>query len=101
MSAQNRYVVYRPVESYVQRDSMRGEKERFDVSVIDRAELTKPNEITMSMANDKRRLDLVMQIEAKRTRILEVARENGEKIVTGGRLLATSAELPWFTKCAP
>src|SRR5437667_457537 len=46
-SPQNPYVVFRPVENYVQRDTMAGATDRSDASVIDLAEDRKANEIMM------------------------------------------------------
>jgi hypothetical protein len=101
VSEDNPYVVYRPLESYVQRDTMSSATKRSDASIIDRAETTKPNVISMSMSNAQRRINVVMLIEPKRRiRTVESALESGEKLVVSGRLSGGGAELPWLNRCA-
>src|ERR1700692_3925672 len=100
VSENNPFVVFRPVQTFVQRDTMASATDRTDASIIDAAEETKPNEITMSMVSEPRRLKLVVRLEPKRMRTMEIAAENGEKFVADGRLVSTGDEVPWSNKCA-
>ena len=98
---QNPYVVHRVVdEQRVQRDTMTGPTTRSDASVIDSASALVPNEIIMSMANDRRRLNVLVHVDGDRWRLWETVHENGQRLVSGGRIVeGTRAEMPWFNKC--
>ena len=100
-SADNPYVVFRPVESYVQRDTMVSATERADVSLIDVAALDKPDRISMRIVNNQQRVRMLAQFEAGRMRTIEIAPEGGEKVVADGRVVANGAEVPWINKCSP
>ncbi len=85
----------------VQRDSMIGPTTASDFSIIDSATAREPNEVAISLANQRRRLNIVLRLEPGRWRVWELARENGEKLVAGGQVTdGTRDELPWLNKCS-
>lgn len=100
-SADNPYVVFRAVENYVQRDTMASATERLDVSIIEFAAAIKPDQMAMRIANERGRLDLVVRIEPKRMRSMDISLANGGKIVADGRTIQNGAEVPWLNKCSP
>lgn len=99
-SAENPYVVFRTVEQYVQRDTMTSATERSDVSIVEAADAGKSDEIVMQVANDRGRLRLVVRIEPKRMRSMEISLIGGQKVVADGRLVAGGTEVPWLNKCS-
>jgi hypothetical protein len=101
-SAQNPYVVYRVLGAdYVQRDTMAGAATRTDASLIDRAAEAGPGRLSMTMTSQQRRMDLVVMIDGKRMRTVEVTTEKGDRLVAEGRLASSGLELPWITRCTP
>jgi PDZ domain/Tetratricopeptide repeat len=99
VSAQNVYIVYRANGDYVQRDDMSGGTAS-DASVIDAAAEAAPNQLGLSMANARGRVNLVLRIEAGRWRLLESTRDDGAKLVSGGRATQGAREQsPWLNKC--
>jgi len=68
--------------------------------VIDRAQARGRDEISISMANERQRLNLLYRVEGRRLRTMESAREGGSPIVIGGVFVENRAPTPWFNKCA-
>jgi peptidylprolyl isomerase len=99
-SAQNQYVVHRLNGDYVQRDTMTGPVTRSEASLIDSASESGSSEVELSMANERGRVNAALRIESHRWRLMESTRENGEKLVSGGRATGGAREeLPWLNKC--
>ena len=100
-SERNIYIVHRALDAdQVQRDSMSGPTTRVDVSVIDSASASGPGELALSLANERRRLYVVVRVEPRRWRLIESTRENGEKLVSGGRTTDSAGEeMPWLNRC--
>lgn len=101
VTLQNPYVVHRAVdEQRVQRDTMTSPTTHTDASVIDSASALVPNEIIMSMANERRRLNVRVRVDGGRWRVWETVHENGQRLVSDGRIVeGTRAEMPWLNKC--
>jgi hypothetical protein len=101
-SAQNPYVVYRALGAdHVQRDTMASAATRTDASLIDRAAEAGPGRLSMTMTSQQRRMDLVVMIDGKRMRTVEITNEKGDKLVADGRLAGSGIELPWVNRCTP
>lgn len=101
-SAQNPYVVYRVLGAdHVQRDTMAGAATRTDASLIDRAAEAGPGRLSMTMTSQQRRMDLVVTVDGKRMRTVEMTNEKGDKLVAEGRLAGSGVELPWVNRCTP
>lgn len=99
-SQQNPYVMHRVIdEQRVQRDTMTDPGTRADASVIDRAAAEGPSEIIMSMANESRRLNVRLRVESNRWQLWESVHENGQRLVSGGRVGGAGVEMPWLSKC--
>ena len=99
-SGKNEYVVHRANGDYVQRDSMTAPTARSDASLIDSATEPGPNELGLSLANERGRTNVIVRVESRRWRFMESTRENGEKLISGGRATqGARQESPWLKKC--
>ena len=101
VSERNIYIVQRVLDAdHVRRESMSGPTTRVDLSVIDLASILGPAEVALSIANDRRRLNVVVRAEPRRWRLIELTRDNGEKLVSGGRTTDSAREeMPWLNRC--
>jgi hypothetical protein len=97
-SKQNHYFVHRLLDAdRVQRDMMEGPSTRGFVAVIDKAEESKPNEITVSGTWDGKPFSSVYRIEPDRILVLETT-VDGKVRVAGGRV-HDGGEVPWANRC--
>jgi TIR domain len=97
-SKQNHYFVHRLLAAdRVQRDMMEGPSTRGFVAVIDKAEGSKPNEITVSGTRDGKPFSSVYRIEPNRMLVLETT-VDGKVQVAGGRV-PNGGEIPWANRC--
>jgi TIR domain len=97
-SKQNHYFVHRLLDAdRVQRDMMDGPSTRGFVAVIDKAEGSKPNEITVSGTRDGKPFSSVYRIEPNRMLVLETT-VDGKVQVAGGRV-PNGGEIPWANRC--
>jgi hypothetical protein len=97
-SKQNHYFVHRLLDAdRVQRDMMEGPSTRGFVAIIDKAEGSKPNEITVSGTRDGKPFFSIYRIEPNRMLVLETT-VDGKVQVAGGRVL-NGGEIPWANRC--
>ena len=73
VSEQNPFIVHRPNGDKIQRDRMVAQTSRSDASVIDSAAEARPGELTLGMANEHGRLNLVLRLEPQRWLVVESA----------------------------
>jgi len=100
VSEQNEYTVHRANNDYVQRDSMIGPSRRSDASLIDAASEAAPDELHVSMANERRRVDDSIRIARRQWRVFESVTENGQKLISRGRFTqGARSESLWLQKC--
>ena len=69
VSRENQYIVHRANADYVQRDSMIGPSTRADASLIDSAAEPAPNELDVSMTNDRGRTNELMRLGYRQWRL--------------------------------
>jgi hypothetical protein len=101
VSPQNPYVMHRAVDDQrVQRDTMTGPTTRTDASMIDSASVEGPDQLMMSMANERRRLNVRLRVEGGRWQLWESVDQNGQRLVSDGRIAGSAGvEMPWLSKC--
>jgi tetratricopeptide (TPR) repeat protein len=101
VSDQNRYFVHRVNSSYVQRDSMTGPSTRAEASLIDSATEPVPNELDVTMTDERGKTTEVMSVGYRQWRLLESTRAGGERLIVGGRSTqGARRESPWLKKCS-
>ena len=100
MSRQNTYIVHRVLDAHrIQREAMSEPGKVLDTSTIDLAATTGPDSLDISLGNERRRLQLTLRVEGTRWRVMDSAREGGEKLVANGRAVDDGSEMPWLNKC--
>jgi tetratricopeptide (TPR) repeat protein len=100
VSEQNQYIVHRANSDYVQRDSMVGPSTRADASLIESVSEPAPNELDLTMTNERGRTNEVIRLGDRQWRSMEAARDNGEKLISGGRAMQGARLVsPWLKKC--
>jgi dienelactone hydrolase len=94
----HRHIVHRALDNgAVQHDLMSGTARVYSY-VIDRAQELGSRDVSASMANDGRRLDLMFRAEGGRIRVMESGPPGGPKIITGGNYVSGGEE-PWYNRC--
>jgi hypothetical protein len=79
---------------------MVGPSTRADASLIDSVSEQGPNELDLTMANERGRTNEVIRLGEKQWRSIEASRDNGEKLISGGRALQGARTVsPWLKKC--
>jgi tetratricopeptide (TPR) repeat protein len=100
VNEQNHYIIQRVNSDYVQRDSMTGPSIRSDASLIDSATESGANELALSRTEEQGRINDIIRVEYNEWRLMESTRENGQKLITGGRATqGNRVESPWMRKC--
>jgi tetratricopeptide (TPR) repeat protein len=100
VSEKNQYIVHRVNSDFVQRDSMIDSSTRADASLIDSATEPAPNELDVAMTNERGRTNEVMRLGYRQWRLMESARDDGERLISGGRATqGARLESPWLKKC--
>jgi hypothetical protein len=97
---QNPYAVYTVVNANLVRyDLLTSSTERASVGVLDTATELSRNELGISYAGQRGRIDIVYRIDANRFRLWTSTRQDGEKLVINGRYMPENVETPWLTRC--
>jgi Tfp pilus assembly protein PilF len=100
VSGENEYVVHRPNSDFVQRDSMTGATVRSEAILIDSGTELRPNELSLGWTDEHGRISAIMRIASGQWRLMESTRDNGEKLVSGGRATqGAGSESAWLKKC--
>jgi len=97
-SKDNRYFVNRVVDAaHVQRDEMSGPTTRDHVTMIDKATVLGPNEISLGGKYDDKPTEGIWHMQAKRHISWDVTIA-GKKVISKGHR-ANGSAVPWLTKC--
>ncbi len=97
----NPYTFFRPIDdSRAQIDVMIDPAQRQYSYVIDRAVALGQDQLSISMVNTERRINLIYALDGGRLRTMESARD-GERvaIVARGVFTANGRPTPWLTRC--
>ena len=98
---QNLYIIHQAVDgNRVRRDQFSSPTNRQSSLLIDRASSARPNELTMSGLLADKRHNVVLRLDGKRNRVMELAQEGGATLVTGGRFTSGNAERPGSTSAS-
>jgi hypothetical protein len=96
----NLYYVHRLVTAdRVQRDQMSGPTTRDWFIIIDHAEERGPNQVFFRGQRDGQRGEGLWHVEQGRLLQLEGSLA-GQKLLSGGKVLATGRSMPWLARCA-
>jgi tetratricopeptide (TPR) repeat protein len=99
-SEQNQYVVHRSNSDFIQRDNMTGASVRSEAILIDSGTELRPNELSLGWTDEHGRISAIMRIASGRWRLMESTRDNGEKLISGGRTMqGAGSESAWLKKC--
>jgi len=101
VGAQNVYLVHRALGEQVQRDMLDGPTSVYQVHVIESATGLGPNEIKVVMKSHRggSNVTLVYRAERDRLRVLDSITDAGRQLISGGRILSSNREAPWFNRC--
>jgi hypothetical protein len=96
----NPYLHFRELgTANVQVELMVGPKKRQFAYVIDRARISGPTEVSVSMTDQRARLHVVYHVEDGSIRIMESMREPSDYIISEGQAVASGNETQWFKGC--
>jgi hypothetical protein len=95
----NWYFVNRVVDAdHVQRDFMTGTTTRAWYAILDKAAEIGRDEISISGTRDDKPTNGIWRVEKDRMLQWE-ASQDGKKIITGGRWVASGKDMPWLNRC--